>query len=201
MKLMLTRHGQTVSNLEMRLDTRPPGAPLSEEGHRQALELAERLAEEPIAAVYASESTRARQTGEPLADKLGVAVETLPGVTEVLAGDWEDRNDSATIASYLEICQSWAAGGLDAGMPGGETGHEFLGRYRGALETLRERHPEDLVVLVSHGAAIRIAAGYLAANVAAQLPSTALLVNTGQVVLETDGQGWRCVSWPGLQLR
>lgn len=199
MRLMLTRHGETPANLEQRLDTRPPGSPLTEEGHRQALELAERLAAEPIAAVYASSAIRAQQTGEPLAAKLGHRVEVLDGVHEVAAGELEDRNDKEALTSYLEVCLSWTRGQLDPAVPGGETGHEFIGRYRGALDLLRERHAGELVVVVSHGAAIRLAAGQLAENVSSEQSGLMLLPNTAQVILEPTATGWHCVSWPGVE--
>lgn len=35
-RLVLVRHGQSFGNVERRLDTRPPGAALTELGHEQA---------------------------------------------------------------------------------------------------------------------------------------------------------------------
>ncbi|WP_435532134.1 hypothetical protein [Rhodococcus antarcticus] len=32
-RLVLARHGETASNVAQRLDSRPPGAPLTERGH------------------------------------------------------------------------------------------------------------------------------------------------------------------------
>ncbi|WP_031467596.1 histidine phosphatase family protein [Sciscionella sediminilitoris] len=200
MRVMLTRHGQTQSNIELRLDTRPPGAPLTGEGQRQALELAERLAGDPIAAVYASRAIRAQQTGEPLAGKLGHEIGVLDGVHEVAAGELEDRSDRDALVRYQEVCLAWSRGELDVAMPGAETGHEFIGRYQGTLDELRDRHAGELVVVVSHGAAIRLAAGHLADNVDSERSGLALLPNTGQVVLEATANGWHCLSWPEVEL-
>ena len=36
MRLLLVRHGQTMSNVDRVLDTKVPGAPLTEEGRAQA---------------------------------------------------------------------------------------------------------------------------------------------------------------------
>ncbi|HEY0805657.1 MAG TPA: histidine phosphatase family protein, partial [Pseudonocardiaceae bacterium] len=54
LRLILARHGQTDANIRMVLDSRPPGPPLTELGHRQADELADLLAVEPVVGVYAS---------------------------------------------------------------------------------------------------------------------------------------------------
>ncbi|MFN2494754.1 MAG: histidine phosphatase family protein, partial [Pseudonocardiaceae bacterium] len=79
MRLVLVRHGETTANAAGVLDTRLPGCPLSEEGHRQAAELAQRLADEPVVAVYASRALRAQQTAAPVAARHGVAVQVLDG--------------------------------------------------------------------------------------------------------------------------
>jgi len=54
-RLILIRHGQTQSNVDHLLDTGHPGAPLTEEGLEQAATLVDRLASEPIEAVYSSD--------------------------------------------------------------------------------------------------------------------------------------------------
>jgi broad specificity phosphatase PhoE len=63
--------------------------PLSELGRRQAEELAEALASRSITALYASRALRARQTLEPLAQRLRLTVVVDPGLTEKQLG--EDR--------------------------------------------------------------------------------------------------------------
>ncbi|HET9254202.1 MAG TPA: phosphoglycerate mutase family protein, partial [Pseudonocardiaceae bacterium] len=65
LRLLLIRHGESLANAEEIMDTRPPGRPLSERGHRQAAELAGRLASEPVVAIYASWAVRAQQTAHP----------------------------------------------------------------------------------------------------------------------------------------
>lgn len=80
MRLILIRHCETQSNVDHLLDTAFPGAPLTDQGHAQAATLPERLAGEPIEAVFASTLTRAQQTAAPLAEALGLEVEVIDGV-------------------------------------------------------------------------------------------------------------------------
>ena len=73
--------------------------PLSELGWEQARAIAQALAAEPIAALFASPALRARQTLEPLAALLGLPIETLPALAE--RGEYEterrlgDRGEAA----------------------------------------------------------------------------------------------------------
>ena len=85
-------------------------------------------------------------------------------------------------------------------MPGGETGNEVLDRYVPVLTQLRMRYLDDDawhgdIVVVSHGAAIRLVAAMLA-GVDGSFALDHHLANTESVVLApiTDGR-WSCVHW------
>lgn len=200
MRLYLVRHGQTPANVRMALDSRPPGEPLTEEGRQQALELAEALATEPVCAVYASTAVRAQQTARPVADRHGLAMEVIDGVQEVFVGDLEGRNDHDSIRRFLAVYRAWESGDLDRAMPGGETAKQVLARFGEAVGTLRDRHPDGTVVVVSHSAVIRLVAPALATNVGDGIGAHSLLPNTGWVVLQSEPVGWRCVQWTGVTL-
>ncbi|MEV4595946.1 histidine phosphatase family protein [Amycolatopsis sp. NPDC049253] len=199
MRLFLVRHGQTDGNVRGALDTALPGPPLTELGQEQAKALAGRLAAEPIVAVYASQATRAQQTAAPLAEVLGLEVQVIEGVKEVDAGDLEGATDAESIRTYLETAKRWTEGDLDAAIPGGESGAQVRARMVGAADDLRAKHeqtdPDGIVVLVSHGGAIRLGAEFLASNVPGDLASSALIPNTGIVELLAEPDGWRCLTW------
>ncbi|HEX3786873.1 MAG TPA: histidine phosphatase family protein [Pseudonocardiaceae bacterium] len=202
-RLVLARHGQTSSNVRMALDSLPPGPPLTEEGLRQADELAKALAEEAVVAVYASTAIRAQQTARPVAGLHGLDVEVVEGIQEVFVGDLENRSDPDSVRQFLAVFTGWAAGDLDVPMPGGETGTEVIARYHRVLADIGARHPAGTVVVVSHGAVIRLVAPTLAGNVSLALAERQLLPNTGRVVLAEDSStptGWRCIEWTGIEL-
>src|ERR671915_1262503 len=56
--------------------------PLTEEGRRQAEELADELEPYHLSAVYSSPSRRAKETVEPTARRRGLAVQLLPDLRE-----------------------------------------------------------------------------------------------------------------------
>ncbi|MCR3720240.1 MULTISPECIES: histidine phosphatase family protein [Prauserella salsuginis group] len=203
MRLYLVRHAQSEANVRKILDTALPGPPLTELGRQQARDLAERLGGEPIAAVYASYATRARQTAGPLADALSMEVTLLPGVQEVSVGDLEGRGDQEALELYGKIVGQWLDGRLDVPLPGGETGHDVRKRYVEAIDGLRDRHygSGEAVVVVSHGGAIRFGAEWLAGNVTSEIADNGLLPNTAVVRLDADANGgWHCSEWAGISV-
>jgi broad specificity phosphatase PhoE len=191
LRLLLVRHGQTAANVARALDTRPPGAPLTDLGHEQAAALADRLGDDPITAVYASTATRAQQTAAPLAARLGLEVQVIDGVHEVFAGDLENRSDEPAREQFEANYAAWKRGELDAHLPGGESARELRDRFAAAIARIRAA-ASGSVVLVSHGGTIRLGVAALIGDTA----EAAYIANTGVVVLEAvpDG-GWRLEHW------
>ncbi|HEY2206609.1 MAG TPA: histidine phosphatase family protein [Pseudonocardia sp.] len=222
--LVLVRHGQTAANVAKALDSVPPGPPLNERGLVQARAAAERFAAEPVAAVYASTALRARQTAAPIAERHRLDVTVLEGVQEVFCGDLEGRDDPDARALFEEVYKAWADGDLTRPLPGGESAADLRARYLPAVAELWRRHgsagsagdgaagstgdptgrraedrngPRPQLVLASHGAAIRVAAGAMIGEWADTRP----VPNAGRVVLaplpggDLGAGAWRLVSW------
>jgi broad specificity phosphatase PhoE len=201
-RLVLVRHGQSLGNVDRRLDTRPPGAELTELGRVQARTFARDLPH-PAAMIAHSVAARAAQTAAEISDELGLDPHEFEGIHEVQVGDLEDRNDDEAIAEFETVYQRWHEGDLDVRMPGGETGNEVLDRYVPVLTQLRMRHLDDDawhgdIVVVSHGAAIRLVSAVLA-GVESSFALDHHLANAESVVLApiTDGR-WSCVQWSTL---
>ena len=190
LRLVMVRHGQTDANVRHELDTRPPGAPLNALGHAQAAALAERLATEPVSAVHASVAVRARQTAAPVAAAHGLDVEVVEGLHEVFCGDFEGRSGREALERFMAVYEAWWTGDLDARLPGGESAHDVRKRFLPAVDEILDGASGD-VVLVSHGAAIRLAAAALLGDTA----ETLYVPNTGLVVLRPDGGGWALEHW------
>jgi broad specificity phosphatase PhoE len=189
-RLVLARHGQTDANLSHALDTRPPGAPLNELGHAQAAALGGRLAAEPISAVHASRAIRAQQTAAPIALAHGLDVVVVDGVHEIFCGDLEGRSDLHAREYFDRTYAAWWQGDLDAHLPGGESAHELRDRFLPAIDKIMDAGA-GTVVLVSHGAAIRLAAAALLGDTA----ETAYVPNAGLVILRAEPTGWALEHW------
>lgn len=157
----------------------------------------------PPAILAHSVAHRARQTAEEIAGALRLPPMELDGIHEVQVGDLEDRNDDEAIATFETVYQKWHQGDLDAPMPNGETGNDVLDRYVPAITQLRMRHLDDDawhgdIVVVSHGAAIRLVSSVLA-GVESSFVLDHHLGNTEAVVLApiTDDR-WSCVRWGSM---
>jgi len=201
-RLVLVRHGQSHGNVERRIDTRPPGAALTDLGREQARAFARDLAAPP-AIIAHSVAVRAVQTAAEIGSEIGLATHEFEGIHEVQVGELEDRNDDAAIKAFETVYQRWHEGDLDVPMPGGETANQVLDRYLPVITQLRLRYLDDDafdgdIVVVSHGAAIRLASAVLA-GVDGSFVLDHHLANTESVVLSpiTDGR-WSCVQWGTL---
>lgn len=190
MRLILIRHGETQSNVEQLLDTAYPGAPLTERGRQQAIDLAESIAHEEIDALYVSTLTRAQQTAEPLASLRGLEAAVLDGLQEISAGVEEMSPDWSP---YVSLLESWSVENMDAKLEGGESAREFLERFDAAISAI-EQAGHETAAIVSHGAALRVWAlskdPEFVRDHARQLDNTQWIVMNG-----SSGTGWRIERW------
>jgi broad specificity phosphatase PhoE len=201
-RLVLVRHGQSYGNVDRRLDTRPPGSELTPLGRDQARAFAREGLSRPGLLLH-SVAIRAAQTAAEISAEVDVLVSEVTGIHEVQVGELENRRDDDAVAEFNAIYRRWHEGEWDVPLPGGETANQVLDRYLPVLIDLRMRYLDDDewtsdIVVVSHGAAIRLTAAVLA-GVESSFVLDHHLNNTEAVVLApiTDGR-WSCVQWGTL---
>lgn len=194
-RLVLIRHGQSNANVARKLDTRPPGQSLTDDGRDQAVAFGRTHSGRPPAALLASIAVRAQQTADLIGGVVARPVETVEGIHEVQAGDLEDRNDADAHRLFAGTYSEWFTGRPDRAIPGGESGTDVLTRYLPEVDLIRERLADGDVWVVSHGAAIRWVAATLA-GVDGRFATTRHLDNTetAELILGPDGR-WTCVRW------
>jgi probable phosphoglycerate mutase len=151
--VLLVRHGENEWVTSGRLAGRAPHVHLNEKGHAQAKTLAEMLAQQPIAAVYSSPLERCVETAQPLANVLGLPVCVEPGIVEVDYGAWmgADLKELNKLPEWFKV-QHFPS---SFRFPGGETLRETQQRAVEAVERLAAAHPNQTIVLFSHGDIIR----------------------------------------------
>lgn len=158
-RLVLVRHALTGTTGSV-LTGRAPGVHLSEEGWAQAKALAERLADLPVAAVYASPVERAQETAEAIAAPHDLPVGPLPAVTEVDYGEWTGKKlDELKDTGLWRIVQALPS---SARFPGGEAIRDLQHRAVSALDGVVSDHAGELVVVVSHADVIKAAVAHYA---------------------------------------
>ena len=150
----LLRHGEHVLRGRV-LAGRTPGVGLSARGRAEIAAVADRLAEERIAALCSSPLQRTRETAEILADRLDLPIDYREDVIELDFGEWTGLTFDAVRAD--ERWKLWSTCRSIATVPGGESMRQVQERVVEALFELRQAHPDGTVVVVSHGDVIRAA--------------------------------------------
>ena len=153
--MILVRHGETEANVKQvwqgTLD-----APLTKRGMLQVEHTAKRVAElaqeHPIDHFYVSPLPRARSTAAAIAATIRHEPAIYDGVREFDLGDWEGRTFQ-DLREREDLWNRWAADPSFA-PPNGESPVSFATRIREAFETLAGSHPDDTVLVVSHGGVI-----------------------------------------------
>jgi probable phosphoglycerate mutase len=144
----LVRHALPV---RIELETGVADPELSVEGHEQSKKMAAYLASENIKAVYASPLKRARETAQPLIEKLGIQFEICEGVAEF------DRNSNEYIpieelrATNDPRWQKMMQGEWDETADSPEV---FRDRVISSINELIEGHPGEKIAVVCHGGVI-----------------------------------------------
>jgi probable phosphoglycerate mutase len=154
MKIVLVRHGRPDEGHA----ERPHDPPLADEGRRQARAVAALLAREGIGRIVTSPLLRARQTAEPLAEHLGIGVETVDG--------WAEADRHLPLYRSVETLKAqgrheWQRFLDDPVRYVGGDPQEFRASVLGALDALIEGGRRDEHVAVfSHGLAINVVLSY-----------------------------------------
>jgi broad specificity phosphatase PhoE len=148
----LLRHGEHML-LGRIAAGRMPGVGLSPKGRAQVEAVAERLAPEPIDALYSSPLQRTRETAEILSLRLQLPVQLCEGVIELDFGDWTGM--TFDMVRTDPRWEAWRDARAIARLPGGETMREVQNRAIDALLGLEAQYHGGSVVVVSHGDVIR----------------------------------------------
>jgi probable phosphomutase (TIGR03848 family) len=150
--LLLVRHATTAATGK-RLGGWTPGVHLDAAGVAQAEATAARLAQQPVAAVYASPLERTQETAKIVAKPHGLRVRTRRGLGEVDYGDWTDKP-----LGQLRRRKAWTTVQQTPSrmqFPGGESIRGAQARAVDETEELAQRHGSDTIVCVSHADVIK----------------------------------------------
>lgn len=154
-RLYLIRHGATTLSAEDRF-AGSIDVDLSDEGRRQAERLAARLADDELAAVYASPLRRCADTAAAVAAAHGLAPTLCPELREIAHGRWEGLRRSEVEAQFGEEYAAWEADPFTFAPEGGESGLLVLARALPLIRQIVLAHEGRNVAVVSHKATLRL---------------------------------------------
>jgi probable phosphoglycerate mutase len=169
------------------------GGSLTSAGRAQARELADSLGGRRVAAVYSSDISRAVQTAEIVAARLGVAVTACKSLREVFIGSLIGQEFD--IAQIDAVTDQWCAGLMEVRFAGGESGVEVVARHRAQLDEISDLHRGETVLVVGHQTALGIVVPTLARGLTPAWARDHELSNTDSVELDRDADGWVLRRW------
>ncbi len=148
-RLLLARHGA----FDRSGTIGGPDDGLNALGRREAEALACYLADRDVASIYSSTLKRALQTAEIVSGQLGLGVRPEPRLREWDPGEWMGVPEEEIKAKYPV---EWHRLQTDPGFtpPGGEHLSDLVERVYEAVGEIAGAHPNESVLLVSHGGAL-----------------------------------------------
>ena len=152
---LLIRHGQSIANIEKRFAGHW-NAPLSELGHQQAIATADYLtAQYQINAVYASDLSRAYETGKAIANKCRLPVIQNADFREINAGDWEGLCFDDLQIQFPDSYATWMHNIGEAVCDNGESVAHLQQRFSNALKKIADGNNGATIAVATHATPIR----------------------------------------------
>jgi len=201
-RIFFVRHGESEANVLKVFSNRGWKHPLTEKGREQARELATKLQDRPIAAIYTSPIQRAVETAQILAAQFKTSVQIEPALIEYHVGIYEGRGDDEGWDMYARVERRWQEGDLDARMTGGESCREIRARFSQFIDQLVQEHQSDgaELILVGHGGTFRQGLLHVLSNITLDQTIQNPMGNTAWVEAELRGSTLRCARWCGIEI-
>ncbi len=152
--VLLVRHGENDWVKKHRLAGWIPNIHLNERGIAQAQEVAQRLSQVEIQAIYSSPVVRCMETAVAIAKSHDLPVREVEEVGEVRYGDWEGKRIKKLAKKPLwHVVQHYPS---RMRFPSGESLLEVQFRGVQAIERLSRTHKNEAIVIVSHADLIKL---------------------------------------------
>ncbi|WP_195988102.1 histidine phosphatase family protein [Clostridium sp. D53t1_180928_C8] len=153
--IYLTRHGQTMWNIEKRLQGRG-NSPLTEDGIERAKELRDRIKDIKLDVIYSSPIERALTTANIIKGDKSVEVVTDNGLMEMCFGDYEGKITD----EVMKENPNWdisliMKGNTELAAPNGENLAEVRNRVANAMDRIIEENKGKTILIVAHGITLK----------------------------------------------
>jgi len=186
-KIYLTRHGQTLFNLEERMQGHID-AELNAEGIKQAQALAQRIKNDEIDHIYSSPLKRAFKTAQVINLEHEIPLNADDRLKEMGFGSWEGQFIQSIKDEFKPQAHAfWKA--PETYIPiDGETFEEVQTRIKSFLKDLVKNHCGETVLIVCHGMLIRNMLSILKGEDTSTVWEHPRIYQTCLTILDYDGQ-------------
>ena len=176
-EIILIRHGETEWNSQQRMQGHS-NSDLSEVGRGQIQALGELMKNVSFDHIYSSDSLRARQTAEAITQYSGHTLQFDQRIREKNLGVFEGLTSTEAKERHPEVYRLFKTAGANYVIDEGESTQQLLERALEFIEEIRLRHPQERVVMVTHGGVVRVLMKH-ALGLSIDAPTRFIIKNTG----------------------
>ena len=176
-EIILIRHGETVWNSQQRMQGHS-NSDLSSVGQAQIQALGQWMKNVPFDLIYSSDSLRAKQTAEAITQFSGHELQFDQRLREKNLGVFEGLTSEEARERHPEVFRLFKTAGSKYVIDEGESTQQLQDRALEIVDEIRIKHPEEHVLLVTHGGFIRVVMKH-SLGLSLETPTRFLIRNTG----------------------
>ena len=176
-EIILIRHGETEWNSQKRMQGHS-NSDLSEVGMGQIQALGELMKNVSFDHIYSSDSLRTSQTAEAITQYSGHKLQFDQRIREKNLGVFEGLTSTEAKERHPEVYRLFKTAGANYVIDEGESTQQLLERALEFIEEIRLRHPQERVVMVTHGGVVRVLMKH-ALGLSIDAPTRFIIKNTG----------------------
>jgi len=176
-EIILIRHGETEWNSQQRMQGHS-NSDLSSVGQAQIQALGQWMKNLPFDHIYSSDSLRAKQTAEAITQFSGHELKIDLRLREKNLGVFEGLTSEEARERHPEVFRLFKTAGSKYVIDEGESTQQLQDRALEIVDEIRIKHPEEHVLLVTHGGFIRVVMKH-SLGLSLETPTRFLIRNTG----------------------
>jgi len=176
-EIILIRHGETEWNSQQRMQGHT-NSDLSSVGQAQIQALGQWMKNAPFDHIYTSDSLRAKQTAEAITQFSGHELKIDLRLREKNLGVFEGLTSEEARERHPEVFRLFKTAGSKYVIDEGESTQQLQDRALEIVDEIRIKHPEESVLLVTHGGFIRVVMKH-SLGLSLETPTRFLIRNTG----------------------
>jgi len=176
-EIILIRHGETEWNSQKRMQGHS-NSDLSLVGQAQIQALGQWMKNVPFDLIYSSYSLRAKQTAEAITQFSGHELQFDQRLREKNLGVFEGLTSEEARERHPEVFRLFKTAGSKYVIDEGESTQQLQDRALEIVNEIRIKHPEERVLLVTHGGFIRVVMKH-SLGLSLETPTRFLIRNTG----------------------
>jgi len=176
-EIILIRHGETEWNSQQRMQGHS-NSDLSSVGQAQIQALGQWMKNVPFDLIYSSDSLRAKQTAEAITQFSGHELKIDLRLREKNLGVFEGLTSEEARERHPEVFRLFKTAGSKYVIDEGESTQQLQDRALEIVDEIRIKHPEERVLLVTHGGFIRVVMKH-SLGLSLETPTRFLIRNTG----------------------